>query len=101
MLIDRKAEMGCEGEGPARKRLKTAVDNATQISSASILEVNRQGPLTQISTEPYFVDDHDDDQAEIPTDTIAALNLLKSEFPKLIGVCLQCSTMWCGKPFEL
>jgi len=88
ILIDRKAEMGCDGEGPTRKRIKAAVENDMDISIGLIPEVSRQEPSAEITIEPFLVDDDDDDedQAEIPTDTVAALNLLKSEFPKLTGV---------------
>ncbi|KAG7671681.1 hypothetical protein Ndes2526B_g07431 [Nannochloris sp. 'desiccata'] len=77
--------MVSEGEGPARKRLKTYVENPAQILSGPIVDVNRQEPLAQINVGP-ILDDDDDDQAEIPNDTVAALNLLKIEFPKLTGV---------------
>jgi hypothetical protein len=84
--------MVSESEGPARKRLKTALENQTQNSNEQI-QVNNQASLAQAGTDPFLDDTDDDDQAEIPTDTVAALNLLKNEFPKIPGVggCSECS----------
>lgn len=73
-------------EVPARKRLKPSNENPTDNSDRPI-EVICQAVLAQASTDP-LLDSDDDDNADIPTDTVAALNLLKNEFPKLTGMRL-------------
>ena len=67
---------------PAKKRLKTSSGNQPQNSNRPN-ETNAQNSLAPAATDPFLDSDSDDD---IPSDTVAALNLLKIEFPKLQGV---------------
>ena len=72
--------------GPATKRFKPSPDAPKEVKNAI---GNSVAPLSQPSSngDPFF--DSDDDHIEIPSDTIAALTLLKAEFPKLQGVSIR------------
>jgi hypothetical protein len=84
---------------PAKKRLKTSTGNKEENSNEPT-RVNVHEPLAQASTDPFLDSDGDDDQSDIPSDTVAALNLLKIEFPKLPGVryLMVCRITLIGKP---
>jgi hypothetical protein len=67
---------------PGKKRLKTSSGSQPKNSNRPN-ETNAQNSLAPAATDPFLDSDSDDD---IPSDTVAALNLLKTEFPKLQGV---------------
>ncbi len=69
-------------EDRAAKRLKTGVDH---------VNINALGPShtaadAPVTSNPNIWGSDDDDSVDIPSDTVAAMSLLKRDFPKLDGV---------------
>ena len=88
-------------EGPSRKRLKLSALNEKPGHANHMHEMNHvnvpQGASQPNTNASWDSDDEDSDEyPEIPSDTLAALGLLKNEFPKLQGVSSISSSLKCG-----
>lgn len=79
--------------GPARKKFKAASPDAS--GQPNNAQITNTVPLSQPSSDADHFFDSDDEKFEIPSDTVAALTLLKNEFPKLQGVRLHVDVILC------